>query len=509
MVNKKLSILGSIIFLSGSLYANTVPLNDINLNKIAHPPHRIKPNTPFTAPSGFSPAQIQRAYGLSLLPQQGAGQTIAIVDAYDNPNAEADLGVFSATFGLPSCTTANGCFKKIYAAGSQPPGDPGWGLEIALDIQWAHAAAPQAKILLVEASSASLGALLQAVQVAVQNGANVISMSWGAGEFSTEAQYDSYFNVPNVNFTAASGDNGTGIIWPSVSPYVIAVGGTSLQTDSTGNYINESAWAGSGGGLSKFIKMPAYQANFATQYNPNGMRGIPDVSMVADPNTGLSVYDTYGYNGWLVVGGTSASSPLWAGVIAVTNSASSTKLPSLNALLYDAATKSYSTNYHDIITGSNGSCGPVCTARPGYDYVTGIGTPQVQNLVKTITGGGGGTCTRANPTVTFFPNTIQTIQQNNSVTINFTVQNNDTSICAPSTFTFNQTVNSSLIKAALNTFSMQIPGGGSGSGYMIVKASNVAVIGATYNATVNIKDTLNRTTSFTSSVLIGNPFGKK
>jgi len=294
--------------------------------------------------------------------------------------------MFTSTFNLPACTTANSCFTKIYASGSQPVGDPGWGLEMSLDVQWAHAIAPLAKIILVEATNNTIDSLLHAVQVAVQHGANVVSMSWASGEFPTQTLYDTYFNVDNVSFTASSGDAGAGVLWPASSAYVIGTGGTSLTTTAQGNYISETAWSGSGGGISAFVPLPSYQANFANKNNPGNMRGIPDVSFVSDPDTGLSVYDSYGYGGWLVVGGTSAAAPSWAGIIAVTNSASSTKLPSLNSLLYQAATTSYSTAYHDIITGVNGPCGPVCTAQPGYDYITGLGTPQSSNLVKIITG---------------------------------------------------------------------------------------------------------------------------
>ncbi len=379
---KKTALVSMFLFSMTSFSAHA--LIDHNLERIAHSPHIIKPNTSLTAPSGFTPAQITTAYGLNLISQKGAGQTIAIIDAYDNPNVESDLGVFSTHFGLPACTTANGCFKKVYASGTQPTGDEDWGLEMSLDVQWAHAMAPLAKIMLVEATDSSLGSLLTAIQVAVQKGANVVSMSWGAREFSTETSYDTYFNVPNVSFTASSGYSGNDVMWPSVSAYVIGTGGTTLTTTSTGTYVSETAWSGSGGGISAYVARPSYQANYANKNNPTHMRGTPDVSSVADP--GLSVYDSYGYGGWLVVGGTSAAAPTWAGIIAVTNSAASTKLPSLNTLLYQAATTSYSTAYHDIKTGSNGSCGPVCTARPGYDYVTGLGTAQSQNLVKIITG---------------------------------------------------------------------------------------------------------------------------
>lgn len=352
----------------------------------AYPPYHIKPNTPHLFPSGLTPAQMRKAYGYDQIVNQGEGQIIAIVDAYDNPNAEADLGVFNTTFNLPACTTANGCFKKIYANGSQPAGDIGWGVEIALDVQWAHAIAPKAKVILVEAADSSFTNLFKAINVAVQNGANVVSMSWGGGEFSGQNQFDSTFNVPGVEFFASTGDSGSGVIYPSTSPNVIAVGGTTLNVDASGNYISESAWAGSGGGLSAFETEPAYQTNFPLPNNPSKMRGVPDISGNADPNTGVSVYDSYGGYGWVVVGGTSASAPETAAMVAIAKSTTATKLTGVNAMLYTLGQKSYSTLYHDITSGSNGSCGYYCNTQTGYDYVTGLGTPKGAALIKAIAG---------------------------------------------------------------------------------------------------------------------------
>ncbi len=356
----------------------------------AYPPYHIKPNTQTLLPGGYSPAQMRQGYGFSSISAQGAGQVIGIVDAFDNPNIEADLGVFSSTFNLPACTTANGCFQKIYAAGTQPPGDTGWGTEMALDVEWAHAIAPQAKIMLVEAADNSFNSLFTAIEVALQKGATVISMSWGGGEFSTESQFDSTFNVPGVAFTASSGDSGSGVIYPSASPYVIAVGGTSLFLDSLGNYMNETAWSGSGGGLSAFEAVPGYQSSFPIPNNPNNLRGIPDVSYNADPNTGVSVYDSYGQGGWLIVGGTSAGAPQWAALIAVAKSSATQPVLSVNSLLYTLAKQNYNGLFHDITSGTNGSCGYYCTARVGYDYVTGIGSPMGSTLIPAIAGNNSG-----------------------------------------------------------------------------------------------------------------------
>lgn len=378
---QKLKLLTFIIISGLSLSAHALP----NVAIKVHPPHRIKSHTSPSHFSGFTPQQMQLAYGFSQIPQQGEGQIIAIIDAYDNPNAEADLAVFNETFSLPACTTENGCFTKVYANGSPPPGDSGWGTEISLDIQWAHAIAPKAKILLVEAGDAYLNSLFKAIAVAVQKGASVISMSWGGNEFPEQTQFDAHFNIPNVSFIAASGDYGTGTIYPSTSPYVIAVGGTSLFTDAAGNYQSEKAWDGSGGGLSDYETEPNYQTNFPLPKNPSKVRGVPDVAYNADPDTGVSVYDSYGEGGWIVVGGTSAGAPQWAALIAIAKSATSQQIDVSNTTLYNAAKKNYALNYNDVTTGSNGSCGYYCDARKGYDYVTGIGSPKSANLINTLT----------------------------------------------------------------------------------------------------------------------------
>lgn len=314
----------------------------------------------------MSPAKVRSAYGL---PSTGGSGTIAIVDAYDNPNAEKDLGIFSAQFGLPACTTANGCFKKVKMG--KVRGDAGWGLEIALDIQWAHAIAPNAKILLVEAKSASGTDLLAAVDYArAQPDVVAISLSWGGGEFSGETAYNSRFtSAYGATFFAASGDDGTGVIWPSTSPNIVAVGGTRLTFNPDGTLASETAWSGSGGGVSLYEPMPAYQTAFGLT---GGKRLLPDVSYNGDPASGVSVYDSYAYQGqrgWFAVGGTSAGAPQWAAIRALGLSAS-------NALFYtDAAGPAAASYFRDITSGTNGSCGPVCTAAPGYDTVTGVGSP--------------------------------------------------------------------------------------------------------------------------------------
>ncbi len=350
----------------------------------AHPPYRIKPNTNGLLPSGLSPASVIKAYGFPAN-LQGLGQTVAIIDAMDNPNIEADLGVFSSMYGLPSCTTANGCFKKIYASGT-PTGDPGWGVEIALDVEWVHAIAPLAKILLVEASDASNG-LFSAINVAIENNATVISCSWGGAEYDGEQSFDSIFQNSPVPVVVSSGDNGHGVSYPASSPYVLSVGGTTLMLNSDGSYANEAGWSGSGGGLSAYETEPSYQASFPIPQDGGAMRGVPDVSYNADQASGVTVYDSYGQQGWMVVGGTSAGAPQWAALLAIANSAAGRNLTTANQTLYNAATSSYSTLYHAITSGTNGSCGYYCQTRTGYNYVTGLGSPQALALISFLTAG--------------------------------------------------------------------------------------------------------------------------
>jgi subtilase family serine protease len=353
----------------------------------ARPPIHTKPFAR-TSPTGLTPAQTRHAYGFDQFTNKGAGQTIAIVDAYDHPNIESDLAVFNSTFGLPSCTTLNGCFHKVYANGIRPRSNAGWALEIALDVEWAHAIAPAAKIVLVEASSNSFSDLLNAVDTAVyQGGASVVSMSWGGSEFSSEPSYDSHFMLSGVTFTASAGDSGNGGEYPAASPYVVSVGGTTLQVDTAGNYITETAWSGSGGGISSYETEPSYQSTYPIPNNANYKRGIPDVAYDGDPNTGFPVYDsvkTQGQSGWFQVGGTSAGAPQWAALFAIANSmraaAGKGPLSSVHTSLYAIG----GAKYHDVIGGSNGSCGAICTTGVGYDYVTGLGSPRADSMYSTI-----------------------------------------------------------------------------------------------------------------------------
>ncbi len=358
--------------------------------------------------SGFTPAQIRVAYGInairfSSVVGDGTGQTIAIVDAYDDPDlvdstsagfASSDLAKFDQRFGLPNPPS----FIKLneYGSSTDLPGiDPAgagnpqgnWEVEEALDVEWAHAIAPGAQIILVECNSDNGSDLFQGVTTAaLLPGVSVVSMSWGSAEFNGESFYDSDFTTPEghqgVTFVASTGDQGSPGEYPAYSPNVLAVGGTSLYLNANGSFNSESAWSGSGGGTSVFETAPAFQAGVAG----SGARTIPDVSSDADPNTGVSVYDSF--NGtsaapWEQVGGTSLAAPLWAGLIAIANQGrvasggatldgSGQTLPAIYAIS--------SGDFHDVTTGGNGGYG----AGPGYDMVTGLGTPRANLLVPDL-----------------------------------------------------------------------------------------------------------------------------
>src|SRR6266571_8303607 len=250
----------------------------------AHTNHLIRINPQFTgtAPAGETPASIRAVYSV---PSTGGAGTIAIVDAFDYPTAENDLGVFSSQFGLPACTTANGCFTKVFAGGSKPRSNCGWGQEAALDIEWAHAMAPSAKIVLVEAASNSFANLFAAVDVATSQvttggGKGEVSMSWGGAEFSIESSYDGHFQNNNVVYFAASGDNGGVNGYPSVSPYVVSAGGTTINRKS-GVFTSETGWSGSGGGPSKYETKLSYQNNVTGTSSTK--RSAPDMSFDANP----------------------------------------------------------------------------------------------------------------------------------------------------------------------------------------------------------------------------------
>jgi len=326
--------------------------------------------------SGYRPADLSSAYKYTLPPAGSTwawnGQTVAIVDAYDNPSAESDLAAYRSQFGLPSCTSANGCFAKIDQRGgtAYPVGDAGWGQEIALDLDMASAVCVNCKILLVEADSSSYANLGAAVDRAAARGATAISNSYGGGEFSSETSYESHYNHPGSAITVSSGDGGYGVEFPASSRYVTAVGGTSLsRNSSTIRGWSETAWSGAGSGCSAYVTKPAWQTDSGC-----ARRTVADVAAVADPNTGVAVYDSYGSSGganWLVFGGTSVASPIIAGFYAVAGNASS--------VIAGSYPYSHATSLFDVTAGSNGSCRQrsayLCTAGTGYDGPTGLGTP--------------------------------------------------------------------------------------------------------------------------------------
>ena len=320
-----------------------------------------------TAPSGYGPADLLAAYALAN--SGGAGQTIAIVDAFDDPRAESDLAVYRTQFGLAPCTTANGCFRKVDQNGgtSYPRGNTGWGEEISLDLDMASAICPNCHILLVEASSNSFANLAAAVDRAAVLGANVISNSYGGSEYSGEVSDQTHFNHPGVAITVSSGDNGYGVEFPAASQYVTAVGGTTLtHVSSGGRAWTETVWSGAGSGCSAYITKPSWQTDAGCS-----RRTVADVSAVADPNTGVAVYDTYLHpgGGWLVFGGTSVAAPIIGGVYALAGNAGS--------ITYGSFSYSHTTLLFDVVSGSNGSCGGsyLCTAVSGFDGPTGNGTP--------------------------------------------------------------------------------------------------------------------------------------
>lgn len=326
----------------------------------AHPPIHIQKSFQST-PTGLSPSRVKKIYHL---PASGGSGTIAIIAAYDSPTVENDLIIFSKKFKLPLCTTANGCLE-IHKMDSSIETDSGWAGETALDTQWSHAIAPKARILLVEAKSPSGASLISAIDYA-RNRSDVvaISMSWGGPEYQTEINYDSHFTSPyGATFFASSGDNGTGVEWPAVSPNVIGVGGTTLHFNSKGTLSSETAWSGSGGGVSSFVTEPDFQINFGI-LKLNSKRAVPDVSYNADPSTGFSVYQ----KGWMVVGGTSAGAPQWAAMRALGKNIA-------NSNLYNDASKKYSQFFRDVSKGTNGDCNLYCSAKKKYDTVTGLGSP--------------------------------------------------------------------------------------------------------------------------------------
>jgi subtilase family serine protease len=377
-----------------------------------------------TAVTTYTPAQVRAAYGLPALPasttgltaaqaaQLGAGQTIYIVNAKHDPNIVAELAAFNAKFGLPTCTSRTltntsalplpaataGCELVVaYSTsagaltGTAPAYDSGWATEIALDVQWAHATAPLARLVLIEAPDAGVTSLSNAVALANKMGAGVVSMSFGAAEGSWTSSYDSVFSTTGMSYLAATGDNGAAVSWPSVSTKVLAVGGTSLTYSGTGAR-SETTWTGTGGGTSAYVALPSYQSGTIGGY---AKRAVADVAFNADPNTGqyvATIPQGSTATRWVSAGGTSLATPQWAGLVAVANAmrvaSGKTVLGQPHAAVYQqigAVPTQYASAFKDIASGSNGSC-TTCTAKTGYDTPTGWGTPNASALLTSLSG---------------------------------------------------------------------------------------------------------------------------
>lgn len=324
------------------------------------------PNIGTGVGGAYSPQDIRRYYGL---PASGGAYAIAIVDAFNDPSALKDFNHFAAQYGLPKETSTsrlastNKVFQVVYAGGSKPANNTDWSQEESLDIEWAHAMAPDAKIYLVEARSNAVNDLFEAV-VKANNLPDVkeISMSWGGSEFSGETVLDAYFQHNGIVYFASSGDYGAGTEYPSVSPFVVACGGTTIHSDSQSHFLSETGWSGSGGGMSPYEAKPSFQVGVA---HTGVTRSVPDVSAIADPYTGVSVF----WNGyWLTAGGTSVSTPTLAGIANLAGHfrASST---AENSFIY-AGLFTYA-DFKDIKSGNNGF-----PCRIGWDFVTGVGRPK-------------------------------------------------------------------------------------------------------------------------------------
>jgi subtilase family serine protease len=338
-----------------------------------------------SGPTGLTPAQIQSAYKLAGL--TSGGRTVAVVDAYNDPNAAADLATYRATYGLPACTVASGCFKQINEWGQSSPlpsNDAGWAEEESLDVDAISAACPDCHILLVEAGSAGPSDFARAENAAAAvPGVVAISNSYGGLEDGGELGDDVNFNHPGIAITAASGDSAYTMEWPAASQYVTAAGGTTLTPASNARGWTETAWSSGGSGCSAYEPKPSWQKDTGCAH-----RTVADVSADANPSTGLGVYDTYntcgsnficdllielglvqGVDGWIQVGGTSLASPLIASVYALAGNTGS--------IHYGNWPYLHAGSLYDVTSGSNGSCSPayLCTAGAGYDGPTGLGTP--------------------------------------------------------------------------------------------------------------------------------------
>jgi subtilase family serine protease len=321
-----------------------------------------------SSPVGYGPNDLQSAYSLPSS-VRGKGETVAVVDGYDDPTAEHDLGVYRAQYGLPACTTANGCFLKVDQTGghNDPDPDGGWAEEISLDLDMVSAICPNCHILLVEATTASMANLGTAEDTAVRLGADAVSNSYG-GPDASDHNYGRYYHHSGVAITASAGDSGYAVSYPASSKWVTAVGGTTLTRSNAPRGFTETAWSDTGSGCS------SENATTWQTVTVTGCKGraVADVSADADPVTGVAVYDSYAYqgaSGWLEFGGTSASSPIVAATYAL---AANTGSVDDGSYLW-----AHHTGLRDITSGSNGSCSTKqwCNAGKGWDGPTGWGTP--------------------------------------------------------------------------------------------------------------------------------------
>jgi subtilase family serine protease len=361
-----------------------------------------------SAPAGYGPTSLQSAYDLAAAAAaSGSGETVAVVDAYNDPNANGDLSAYRAEYGLPTCNEANGCLTVVSQTGSTTAlpenapvvaGQLDWTYEESLDVDMVSATCPNCHIDLVEASSTSMSDLGTAVNEAVALGAKFVSNSYGGSEASDETSYDSYYNHPGVVVTASAGDGGYGVLYPAASPYVTSVGGTSLSTASNARGWTESVWSnsatkGTGSGCSAYEPQPSWQTalNLPTGC---GKRIVADVSAVADPNTGVAIYDTYSSDGgWNELGGTSAASPIIASTYALADDVASGSNPA--EYPYE-----HRSDLNDVTSGSTSTCTPayLCTAETGYDGPTGLGTPDGTGAFEAASSGtGANTVTVTNP----------------------------------------------------------------------------------------------------------------
>lgn len=482
-----------------------------------------------TAVVTYTPAQIRQAYGFPTLPASttgltsaqaadlGAGQTIYVIGAHHNPNIAAELAAFNTKFGLPACATkaittapapaaGQGCeLSVVYAtaaggfSAAAPAYEAGWATEMALDVQWAHATAPLARIVVVEATDASLGSLLGAIKLANAMGPGIVSMSLGANEGSWTSTVESAFSGSGMSYLAATGDSGAGVSWPAVSPKVLAVSGTSL-TYTTGGTRTETTWSGTGGGISAYTAVPAYQTSAVPGMGTQTRRSVGDVSFNANPSTGQYVATIPAGSStvsWVSAGGTSLSTPQWAGVLAIANAKRSASGKSLlgapHSVIYsqiatNAAT--YSSTFKDITSGSNGACA-TCIAKTAYDTPTGLGTPNVSSLVSTLSGAA---VTVSAPVVT--PATV-TGQTGKALT--FTVS---ASGANPLSYTLTGAPSGMTVSSTTGVVTWTTPVAGT---YAITVTAKDTVTGQTGSATYTVQVTAPQAPAGTDTTVSGQP----